>query len=64
MATIAVLGTFDTKGEEHSFVADIIRSKGHDTLMIDVGSGAEPTITPDVSRYEVAAAVGACVSYR
>ena len=58
MATIAVLGTFDTKGEEHSFVADIIRSKGHETLMIDVGSGDEPTISPDVSRYEVAAAIG------
>jgi uncharacterized protein (UPF0261 family) len=58
MATIAVLGTFDTKGEEHSFVADIIRSKGHETLMIDVGSGDEPTISPDVSRYEVAAATG------
>lgn len=58
MATIAVLGTFDTKGEEHAFVADIIRSKGHETLMIDVGSGSEPTIKPDVSRYEVAAAIG------
>ena len=57
MATIAVLGTFDTKGEEHAFVADIIRSKGHETLMIDVGSGSEPTISPDVSRYEVAAAI-------
>ena len=58
MAVIAVLGTFDTKGQEHAFVADIIRSKGHETLMIDVGSGGPPSIEPDVSRYEVAAAAG------
>ena len=57
MATVAVLGTFDTKGEEHAFVAEIIRSKGHDTLMIDLGSGGEPTVSPDVTRFEVAAAI-------
>ncbi|MCM8534047.1 MAG: Tm-1-like ATP-binding domain-containing protein [Lentisphaeraceae bacterium] len=58
MATIAILGTFDTKGEEHAFIAELIKEKGHETLMIDVGTGGEPTITPDVSRYEVAAATG------
>ena len=29
MATIAVLGTLDTKGREHAFVAELIRGRGH-----------------------------------
>ena len=37
MATIAVLGTLDTKGREHAFVAERIRARGHATLLIDVG---------------------------
>jgi len=56
MATIAVLGTFDTKGEEHAFVAEQIRMGGHRPLLIDVGTGAPATLTPDVTRDEVAAA--------
>lgn len=58
MATIAVLGTFDTKGAEHGFVADAIRARGHQTLLIDVGTGAPPTIAPDITREQVAAAAG------
>jgi uncharacterized protein (UPF0261 family) len=54
MATIAVLGTFDTKGREHAFVAERIRARGHETLLIDVGTGGEPTVAPDISRFEVA----------
>jgi uncharacterized protein (UPF0261 family) len=30
MATIAILGTLDTKGHEHAFVAERIRAHGHD----------------------------------
>src|SRR5690349_2029629 len=58
MATIAILGTMDTKGEEHSYVADIIRKKGHKTLVIDVGALEPPNLAPDVKREEVAAAAG------
>jgi uncharacterized protein (UPF0261 family) len=56
MATIAVLGTLDTKGAEHAFVAEIIRRQGYRTLLVDVGSGTAPTVTPDITRDEVAAA--------
>ncbi len=56
--TIAVLGTLDTKGEEHAFVANLIRERGHTPLLIDVGSGSEPTVQPDITRFEVAAAGG------
>jgi uncharacterized protein (UPF0261 family) len=58
MATIAVLGTLDSKGEEHAFVAELIRARGHEALLIDVGSGAPPTVTPDITREQVAAAAG------
>lgn len=58
MAKIAVLGTLDTKGEEHDFVAKVIRARGHEVVLIDVGSGGPPTVRPDVSRETVAAAGG------
>lgn len=58
MSTIALLGTMDTKGVEHSFVAEQIRARGHRTLIIDVGTAAEPQIQPDVTREEVAVAAG------
>lgn len=56
MPTIAVLGTFDTKGAEHAFVAERIRSQGFKTLLIDTGTGGPPQIKPDITREEVAAA--------
>ena len=56
--TIAVIGTLDTKGEEHAFVAAEIRERGYDVLLIDLGTGSEPSVAPDVTRYDVAAAAG------
>jgi uncharacterized protein (UPF0261 family) len=58
MATIAVLGTLDTKGREHAFVAEAIRRRGHRPLLIDVGTGEPPAVAPDISRDEVAKAGG------
>src|SRR5256885_2009091 len=46
--------TMDTKGEEHGFVAELIRKRGHQALIVDVGIAAPPQIPPDVSREEVA----------
>jgi uncharacterized protein (UPF0261 family) len=56
--TIALLGTLDTKGDEHDFVAEQIRKRGHKTLHIDVGTGAPPRVKPDITREEVAQAAG------
>jgi uncharacterized protein (UPF0261 family) len=58
MATIAIIGTLDSKAKEHSFVADRIRESGHEVVFIDVGTGDDPEFTPDYSRYDVAAANG------
>ena len=55
MATIAVLGTLDTKGAEHAFIAAAIRAAGHGALLIDVGSLDAPKAAPDISRAEVLA---------
>lgn len=54
--TIALIGTFDTKGEEFAFLRQRIRNAGFETLMIDVGVLGEALLTPDISRAEVAAA--------
>jgi len=58
MATIAVLGTLDSKGEEHAFVAALIAQHGHKPLLIDVGTGGPATVQPDITREQVAAAIG------
>jgi uncharacterized protein (UPF0261 family) len=58
MATIAILGTMDTKGVEHGYVAELIRKRGHNVIVIDVGTLGEPRLKPDISRTEVATAAG------
>jgi uncharacterized protein (UPF0261 family) len=58
MATIAILGTMDTKGEEHAFVAEQIKQRGHRVLVIDVGTLGAPKFSPDINRDEVARAAG------
>ncbi|GAA0720490.1 Tm-1-like ATP-binding domain-containing protein [Clostridium malenominatum] len=57
MKTIAIAGTFDSKGEEFSYVKGIIEGLGLKTFMIHTGV-FEPKFTPDVSNDEVVQAVG------
>ncbi|MBM3216056.1 UPF0261 family protein [Candidatus Poribacteria bacterium] len=59
MATIAVVGAFDTKGEEYAFIQRIIRERGHGTLLVHTGVFEAKGVTPDVSNAEVAHAGGA-----
>jgi uncharacterized protein (UPF0261 family) len=54
--TVALIGTFDTKGDEFSFLRERIESGGVRTLMIDVGVLGDPPFPADVSQEEVAAA--------
>jgi uncharacterized protein (UPF0261 family) len=53
MTTIAVLGTFDTKGADHGFVADVIRSLGCHVLLIDLGTSSPSTLDADIDRHEL-----------
>jgi uncharacterized protein (UPF0261 family) len=54
MTTILVLGTFDTKGAEYSFVIDRILRAGHTVLTVDTGVFGGSPLTPDVPAEEVA----------
>ena len=58
MLTVAVIGTLDTKGTEVAFLAEQIRARGCDTLMIDTGIFEPPEIEPDIARDTVARAAG------
>lgn len=58
MKPIAVLGTFDTKGAEHQFVADHIRQLGHQALLIDAGGFSVSQINSGINREQVAEAGG------
>lgn len=57
LKTIAIAGTFDTKGAEYSYVKELIESLGLGTFTIHTGV-FEPTFEPDVSNSEVAEAAG------
>jgi uncharacterized protein (UPF0261 family) len=57
MPTIAVLGTLDSKGHEHAFVADLIRRRGHTPLLIDAGCLEPPVVSPDIGRTEICPAI-------
>ncbi|MFN8531651.1 MAG: Tm-1-like ATP-binding domain-containing protein [Anaerolineae bacterium] len=57
MTTILIIGTLDTKGAEFAFVRDLIRQRGHDTLVIDAGI-FEPGFTADIPADSVAKAGG------
>jgi uncharacterized protein (UPF0261 family) len=59
MPTVVLVGTLDTKGVEYAYLADRIRERGVDVVLVDAGIVGEPLATPDVSRDEVGAAVGA-----
>jgi uncharacterized protein (UPF0261 family) len=54
MRTVAVLGTFDSKGTEHGFLGEMIQKCGCHPLLIDVGILGQPQIDADISREDVA----------
>jgi uncharacterized protein (UPF0261 family) len=58
-ATIVLVGTLDTKGDEYAYLRDRIQALGASTLLVDVGVLGEPRIAADVAREDVARAAGA-----
>ncbi|HEX7120747.1 MAG TPA: Tm-1-like ATP-binding domain-containing protein [Gemmatimonadaceae bacterium] len=54
MKTILLLGTFDTKGDEYAYVAELIRARGHRVQLVDLGILGEPRIEPNVGAEAVA----------
>jgi uncharacterized protein (UPF0261 family) len=58
MRTVAIAGTFDSKGPEFAYLQELLQSLGLKTYMIHTGV-FEPILSADVSNEEIAAAVGA-----
>ena len=58
-ATVLLIGTLDTKGEEYAYLRDRLRDAGVDVLLADVGTLEPPGVEPDISREKVAAGTGA-----
>jgi uncharacterized protein (UPF0261 family) len=58
MATVGIVGTLDTKGQEFAYLKERIEAAGADTLVINTGVLEEPFFAPDVAAEEVAAAGG------
>lgn len=56
--TIALAGTFDSKGKEFLYVKELIEAQGFRTFTIHTGV-FDPFFEPDVSNADVAAAAGA-----
>ncbi|MFP4037446.1 MAG: Tm-1-like ATP-binding domain-containing protein [Desulfobacteraceae bacterium] len=55
MKTIAVLGTFDSKGEEHAFLKERIEARGLRTITIHAGTKGPSCFPPDHDLYSKAA---------
>jgi uncharacterized protein (UPF0261 family) len=61
MATVVLLGTLDTKGEEYEFLRRRVLQEGVDALLVDTGVLGSPLAEPDISRQQVAEAAGSDV---
>lgn len=58
MATVALVGTLDTKREEYTWVRDALAERGIATVLIDVGTFSDGGDLADVGAPEVAQAAG------
>jgi uncharacterized protein (UPF0261 family) len=52
VATVVLLGTFDTKGTEYAFLRERLREHDVDVLLVDCGVN-EPSVEPDIGRAEL-----------
>lgn len=50
-AAIVVMGTFDTKGEEHHFIRRRILDRGYRTIALNVGTKKSPCYPVDIDLY-------------
>lgn len=56
--TILLVGTYDTKDDELSFLAETIRAQGGSVLTMDVSVLGDPSRPADISKHQVAEAGG------
>ena len=60
--TILIVGTYDTKDDELSYMAEVIRGQGGGVRTMDVSVLGDPSEPCDVSKHEVAAAAGKTIA--
>jgi uncharacterized protein (UPF0261 family) len=53
-STIAVVGTFDSKGEEHLFLKERIEARGFRVLTVNVGTKGPSPFVPDLDLFQEA----------
>lgn len=61
MATVAMLGTLDTKGAEFQWMRSQLENLGHRVHLIDTGVAGQPVGTPETTREEVARRAGTSI---
>ncbi len=59
--TILVVGSYDTKDDELSYLAGVIRSQGGAVLTMDVSVLGNPKAATDISKHQVAKAAGSSI---
>lgn len=58
MATIVLVGTLDTKGEEYGWLRERLEARGAEVLVVDAGVAGAPRLPAEVPREAVARAAG------
>ena len=60
--TILVVGTYDTKDDELSYLSAVIKAQGGIALTMDVSVLGDPKVPTDISKHQVAEAAGASIA--
>ena len=60
--TILLVGTYDTKNDELTYLADVLRAQGGRVLRMDVSVLGDPAEPVDISKHDVAAAAGSTIA--
>ena len=60
--TILVVGTYDTKDDELSYLAGVIRAQGGTVLTMDVSVLGNPQAATDITKHQVAEAAGSSIA--
>ncbi|MGI8879967.1 MAG: Tm-1-like ATP-binding domain-containing protein [Jatrophihabitans sp.] len=58
MATVALVGTLDTKGPDYAYLVERVRAHGAEVLVVDAGTGPPNGLVPDIDAAQIAAAAG------
>ena len=59
--TILVIGTYDTKNEELTYMVERIQAQGGGTLTMDISVLGDPACPTDISKHDVAQAADSTI---